>query len=91
MILAIDYDDTYTLDPAFWNSVVEQALALGHTVYCVTSRRDTALDDIESTLGMVLPDGHIIACNMLSKRMYTQSLGIMVDVWIDDNPETIGI
>lgn len=89
MIIALVYDDTYTQDPLLWNWFVEEACERGHTVYCVTSRHDTDLDDIEFTLGRLLLNGHIIACNMQPKKSQTLHLGIIVDVWIDDNPKTI--
>lgn len=89
MKIALDYDETYTRDPLLWNWFVEEAQSRGHTVYCVTSRLETQIDDIQFTLGRLLPHGHIIACNMEPKRLFTQNLGIMIDVWIDDNPEAI--
>lgn len=90
MLIALDYDDTYTRDPLLWNWFVAQALDRGHTVYCVTSRQDTMLDEIRYTLGQLIPEENIIACGHDPKRTVTQNLDIMIDVWIDDNPEMIG-
>lgn len=89
MKIALDYDDTYTRDPLFWNWVVDMAQCRGHTVYCVTARHDRMLDDIEQTLGRVLPPGHIIACGGTGKRKFCDDLDILIDVWIDDSPEFI--
>lgn len=90
MKIALDYDDTYTRDPLLWNWFVAEAIERGHTVYCVTSRKETMLDEIELTLGRLITRENIIACGYEPKRAFTQDLDIMIDVWIDDNPEMIG-
>jgi len=89
MILSLDYDDTYTRDPVFWNNFVEAALARGHTVYCVTARSERHLDDVEFTLGRLIGSDHIIGTNGEPKRRTVSNMDIMVDVWIDDSPEMI--
>jgi hypothetical protein len=90
MKIALDYDDTYTQDPLLWNWFVQQAQDRGHEVFCVTARDEKNLDDVTFTLGRLLPPGHVIACGHKPKRGVTQSLGIKIDVWIDDMPEMVG-
>ena len=38
MNISLDFDDTYTRDPAFWNSFIVGARGRGHHVYLVTAR-----------------------------------------------------
>lgn len=44
MIISIDYDLTYTLDPHFWNAFVKLAVDCGHKVIMITGR--SKADDI---------------------------------------------
>ena len=45
MLIALDYDKTYTADPALWDNFVDLAQSRGHTVKIVTMRRpDEAID-----------------------------------------------
>lgn len=90
MKIAIDYDDTYTRDPALWDIFSTWAQERGHDVYCVTSRQPTMLQEIYDSLGQMIPVENIIACGYEPKRQFTQNQDIMIDVWIDDNPEVIG-
>lgn len=83
MIIALDYDDTYTLHPAFWNQVVNFAHACGHTVVCVTAREQSRnpIRDLS-----IVP---IVYAGMAAKRSAALRAGYDVDVWIDDMPEMI--
>jgi len=88
MLIAIDYDETYTRDPGTWNSVILLLKRLGHRVVCVTSRSNT--HDNRTALGNILPlDIHVIFCNYNAKAEMTRKAGYHVDIWIDDNPYTI--
>ena len=41
MLIALDYDETYTADPVLWDRFIGDANDHGHTVWIVTARRDT--------------------------------------------------
>ena len=85
MMIAIDYDDTFTCDPHLWRLFIGNALDLGHQVVCVTMRRHPPHDDEPK-----LPNIPIVCTAGLQKRAAAQVAGFMVDVWIDDMPEAIG-
>jgi hypothetical protein len=87
MIIAIDYDDTYTRDPALWSTFINLAQYQKHTVYSVTCRHDTFENREE--VQMPLPRTRHIFTGHSPKRWHMEQLGIRVDVWIDDMPETI--
>jgi len=83
MIIAIDYDGTYTLDPHFWNEFIYRAIKENsHTVICATMRHDTDEERIEMPHGI-----NIIYTGRIAKLPFLSGLGINPDVWIDDNPE----
>ena len=85
MIIALDYDDTFTADRAMWSSFVGLAIAAGHLVTFVTYRaldRNEGNDDIRrdaSALGIPV---------VYSEGRQKQDV-FTADVWIDDSPELI--
>jgi methyl coenzyme M reductase subunit C-like uncharacterized protein (methanogenesis marker protein 7) len=85
MIIALDYDDTYTQDPALWNEIVELIRAKGHDISIVSERNPEDMEDFD--VGAWLD---IYFTNGMPKREYMSLLeNIQVDVWIDDQPEEI--
>ena len=85
MNIALDYDDTFTLDPTFWLMFIAAAELSGHTVHIVTARLwEMAPDVVEA-----LPNRHIWCTALTPKRAYMEDQGIRFDVWIDDWPEWI--
>lgn len=91
MIVAIDYDDTFTLDGKMWSSVVREIKAAGHDIFMVTARRNTNenVDQINSHLDCWDCQMPIILTEGRAKRPTMEGRGIKVDVWIDDHPEGI--
>lgn len=86
MTIAIDYDDTYTVDPDFWNDVIMLAQRRGHEVVVVTARPNT--DDTRSELRGVF-DIMEVSCHCSGdepKADYARRNGLAVDVWVDDSP-----
>lgn len=88
MILAIDYDSTYTLDSNFWDHIISLFLERGHTVICVTGRsKDGVMDQpVLNSIGKLVP---VIFAGPDWKRDATLKRGYKVDVWVDDMPEMI--
>lgn len=84
MIIALDFDQTYTVDPQAWNEFIELMQRHGHTVYCVTMRDRVEGEDVHYALGKRV-DG-IFCTNRQAKRQYMLDAGINIDVWIDDQP-----
>ena len=80
MLIALDYDKTYTLDPIFWDCVVASAISAGHRVVCVTMRHPF------ESITMPCP---VIYTRRKAKHPHMRDLGINVDVWIDDSPHWI--
>lgn len=88
MLIAIDFDETLTMDAEFWRSFIQSARAFGHQVVCVTARRDT--DDNNETIDSWMHahgiDLRVYYSSLGSKVDYMQKRGLKVDIWIDDQP-----
>ena len=75
MKIALDYDGTYTRDPAFWNSVIKIAQKDGHEIAFVTKRHKT--EPIETLQGI-----NVYYMARVNKIHCT----FEPDIWIDNNP-----
>lgn len=85
MLIALDYDKTFTLDTSFWRRFCCDAEAAGHKVICVTGRREPP-----SSIEPRLPDSvQVICAGQMFKRHAAAKEGFAPDVWIDDMPGTI--
>jgi len=86
LVFALDFDDTFTADPALWSMWISIAKSRGHQVYCVTARRDT-MENRETVSrffrdhGVAIPT---VFTNLASKVWTMEKRGIKVNVWIDD-------
>lgn len=87
MLIALDYDNTYTLDPVFWNGFIVVSKARGHSVIIATMRSEAEGKIVKMDLEEIVED--IIFTNRKAKRPYLKKLNIFPDVWIDDIPEFI--
>lgn len=79
MIIALDYDKTYTADPILWDVFVVHAQSRGHKVICLTMRRYP-----EEQIKIKNVD--ITYTNRKAKKVFADENGIAVDIWIDDKP-----
>lgn len=88
MIVALDYDDTYTRDPIFWARVVGLAVERGHSVICVTKRdKNHAIDPTHEP---PLPANvEVVYAGAQWKQEAALAAGYAVHVWIDDMPGLI--
>lgn len=88
MIIAVDYDGTYTEDPTLWGLLISQARIRKHTVYCVTSREEKfGGQEVKDAMGSLVDAIYFTNGEMKEKYMLQQ--GIYVNVWIDDCPGMI--
>jgi hypothetical protein len=89
MRLALDYDQTYTLDPSAWNEVISTMQLNGHDIRVVTVRSPEH-DRTEPLIALekIVP---VFYTNGVAKRWWLSHFGggFMPDVWIDDKPESI--
>ena len=90
MRIALDFDDTYTLDPMLWADFIDNAHYRGHSVTIVTGRPDDGdNNDIETSKAVLVCKCPVIYTEYNPKRLFCRSLGHTFDVWIDDSPQAI--
>jgi len=86
MLIALDYDETYTRDPELWQSFISLAHKMNHIVICTTMRYEhESIDMCPSLLSRV----KTIFTGRKAKREFLQSIGYIIDIWIDDKPDFI--
>ncbi len=87
MLIAIDYDGTYTADKVLWNVFIEQSILHGHSIIVATMRYgcegECVMDDLQTKVDQ------IIFTSRAAKKPYLEAMGISPDIWIDDIPEFI--
>jgi hypothetical protein len=90
MILAIDFDETYTRDPALWDLVLSAAMARGHRVLCVSARHERQMGEVRETIGRVIGPEACFGTGQAPKRRFMAEVAdTHIDVWIDDAPESV--
>lgn len=89
MKIGLDYDLTYSADPAFWQLFIGHAVLAGHDVRIVTVRderfdRTPPLIEVEKLLPVIYTRG-------VAKRWFCEHFGggFIPDIWVDDKPESI--
>jgi hypothetical protein len=87
MIIALDYDDTWTRDPDAWYQAAMIMKQAGHTIYGVTLRYPREASGMDMRYDKVCKE--IIFTSREAKWYYTRNRGILIDVWIDDSPHFI--
>jgi hypothetical protein len=83
MLIALDYDGTYTADPHLWDGFIAQARGRRHEVHIVTQRAECE----PVRLGCHVDRIHYT--DRKAKRPYMQARGLAVQIWIDDMPDFI--
>ena len=80
MLIALDYDGTYTAAPDLWAHFIGQATTAGHEVVVVTMRFAHEPIDVPC---------EVIYTARSPKGPFMASLGRVPAVWIDDKPHWI--
>jgi len=78
MLIALDYDGTYTADRELWNRFIADANKSGHKVICFTMRYpDEAAYNIPC---------EVVYTSRQAKKRFADENGYVVNIWIDDRP-----
>jgi len=75
MFLALDYDKTYTADPAMWDEFIQLAQGHGHEVKIVTMRYPHEAIDV--------------SVDVVYTSRKAKASAVNADIWIDDSPAWI--
>jgi hypothetical protein len=90
MNIAIDYDETYTADPALWYQFIQLAKAAGHRPFICTYRDDRY--DVDETLQFLIEDDvDVVFTRGVAKKWWCEQFTKYdhVDIWVDDKPNRI--
>jgi hypothetical protein len=84
--IAIDYDQTITLDYPFWADFINRTVDAGHDIRICTMRSEAMKDEWLKVVEETIP---VLCTNRQQKREFCDNLGWHPDIWIDDSPEFI--
>jgi hypothetical protein len=85
-VIALDYDDTYTVDPDLWLAFIDMVLARGHKIVVATMRGPQENEDLDPRLVAKIP---VYFCNGVAKKLALSRQGAYPDIWIDDHPDWV--
>ena len=87
LCVALDYHNTYSADPKFWDTFIYMCWMRKWDVYCITHHTGEKQNEkLMDSIGKILPTDKIIFTMGKAKLDYVKSLGIEIDIWIDNNP-----
>lgn len=89
MIIAIDFDNTWTEDPLLWANFATKAKQNGHTVIMATARTDNDINKEQIQRGGVPRSMPVVFSGGELKEPACLKAGYKVNVWIDDSPEMV--
>lgn len=84
LVIALDYDNTYTDAPELWDEFIKSATRRGHVVVCVTYRTPDMPIETEMQIPVFYTSGQL-------KADFMREYGLEPSIWIDDMPELIGV
>ena len=87
LCIALYYHNTYSADPKFWDTFIYMCWMRKFEVYCITHHTGEKQNEkLMDSIGKILDSDHIIFTMGKAKMDYVKSLGIEIDIWIDNNP-----
>ena len=87
LCISLDYHNTYSADPKFWDTFIYMCWMRKWEVYCITHHEGKKQNEkLMDSIGKVLDKDHIIFTMGQAKMDYCKEHGIQIDIWIDNNP-----
>lgn len=84
LLIALDYDGTYTADPEFWLDFIKMSEARGHEIVVATMRTPEEKETMDDKLLDAIP--WVVTTSRKAKKQFLLDYGIAPDIWIDDHP-----
>jgi hydroxymethylpyrimidine pyrophosphatase-like HAD family hydrolase len=84
MLIALDWDDTYTANKPLWNDFIQMCIDRGVKVIIVTGRPDHENHRVATPFNLPV----VYAGNELKEKAALRD-GYKVNIWIDDMPGMI--
>ncbi len=85
---ALDFDNTISNDPIMWGQLIRVIRNFGHAIVIVTGRM-SHWDNYDIIEFCKQYDIGVIFTECLAKQEFVKKVGYHIDVWIDDNPDSI--
>jgi len=95
LVIAVDFDGTWTADPVLWRSFFDLLMIRGHAMVIATGRRRPETDAEKAAWDDAcahynLPNVPVVFCDNEFKERALRLAGYThVDIWIDDMPGMI--
>jgi hypothetical protein len=87
LCVALDYHNTYSADPKFWDTFIYMCWMRKWDVYCITHHTGEKQNQkLMDSIGKILPKEYILFTMGKAKQDYVDSIGLEIDIWIDNNP-----
>jgi len=83
LIICIDYDGTFTEIPDLLTQLITSAQEAGHRVICATLRYKSEGAEVTNAIGRLC---EVIFTGRKAKGSYLSKMGIVPDIWIDNEP-----
>jgi hypothetical protein len=87
MIIALDYDGTFTEDPALWERFIFTAEMRDHRIVAVTMRYQS--EGIDPKFLSFIGEENVFFTGRMAKKPFMANLGIHPSIWIDDHPQSV--
>lgn len=84
MVIAIDYDDTISINNEMWVEIINVFQSYGHKVVCVTYRQPDC--DPHELEWLEQHDVEVFFTSQTSKSEFMERCGLEIGIWIDDDP-----
>jgi hypothetical protein len=93
LIIALDYDGTFTEDEVLWSNFILHCRNRGHRIIIVTMRYESEEigRNVESgkDVKWLIGADNVFFTSRMAKKPFMERLGIHVNIWIDDHPQAV--
>lgn len=87
MIIGMDYDGTFNIAPQPWTNALTELKMHGHTIILATMRYPS--EGLEGVENLDLWNYVVYTSRKAKRKEVLLQTGLIVHVWIDDNPAAI--
>lgn len=86
MLIALDFDGTYTREQELFDYFIDMSKLYGHEIIIVTARYEGVPEESNPVRYIVGDKCKIYFTGRKAKEKYLLNLGIKPDIWIDNHP-----
>lgn len=87
LTFALDYHETYSADPKFWNVFIQLVYLRKDKLLCVSHSTDPdEIEELYKSIGKIIGKDNVVLTDGKAKKPYCDKNCINIDVWIDNIP-----